>query len=549
MAHRTYPKFFSDCITTHEEAMNKLVVSGVRLGSGFAVSEPYRFYHDLWDHIQREDLTDISIRQSMFMGPHRLCVGDALRAAGMFGGVAKNAPGFLKGVVRQADAATKKIDGLRKLIEHFRELEERRIHFVSPFMGPAENMVIPDNRLTRLLAPEYVGRNRSRMAFADMQIVHFPDGVAAMARDAQGNPLYDVLVLVMTPPNAEGYLSHGPGNGGNGAMLAMSLDDERVKILLYVNQTYPFTYGYNEASNHEHIDHFKSAARQGRLTVVLDDTPAPALPAGSMDHPSTDELAIAENVVNHMEVYREFTYGRAIQVGIGATGVLAIKKLLDSGWTGRSYTEMLEPFTYKLYEAGKIQGSHFIELDGRRTELDGKMVCTFTMGEQGSDFYQKLHENKNVIIAASRRVVIPEAFYGGLGINNILSLDFQGHVNSGGRDKNTYSGIGGAAMIIRGLAQGGVSYLCLKSTHRTPEGKLRSSIFPFLPTGTPISVIGPDIFGTRDNAATFLATEHGVAQINARTQGEYIRQIISVADPRFRDALKKAAWEELRVRV
>jgi hypothetical protein len=56
-------------------------------------------------------------------------------------------------VVRQADAATKKIDGLRKLIEHFRELEERRIHFVSPFMGPAENMVIPDNRLTRLLAP------------------------------------------------------------------------------------------------------------------------------------------------------------------------------------------------------------------------------------------------------------------------------------------------------------------------------------------------------------------------------------------------------------
>jgi acyl-CoA hydrolase len=40
-----------------------------------------------------------------------------------------------------------------------------------------------------------------------------------------------------------------------------------------------------------------------------------------------------------------------------------------------------------------------------------------------------------------------------------------------------------------------------------------------------------------------------VAQINARTQGEYIRQIISVADPRFRDALKKAAWEELRVRV
>jgi len=253
--------------------------------------------------------------------------------------------------------------------------------------------------------------------------------------------------------------------------------------------------------------------------------------------------------VSHIEANLRYTAGRALQVGIGTTGVVAIRALCDSKWRGRAYTEMLEPFTLSLLEKGCIEGSHFIEADGRRTMLDGKIVCTFSFGEQGSDFYRKIDRNNAIVMAPASRVVISEAFYGGLGVNNCLGIDFHGHVNSAGRDRNHHSGVGGGALIHRGLTRGGVAYMCLKSTHRSADGELRSSIFPFLPQGTPISHIGPDMMGGRDGGRVFLVTEHGVAQISGLNQWDFIKALISVADPAFRPWLKREAWKEFRVAV
>ena len=177
------------------------------------------------------------------------------------------------------------------------------------------------------------------------------------------------------------------------------------------------------------------------------------------------------------------------------------------------------------------------------------MACTFTICEQGSDFYQKLDNNPAVLIAAASRVVIPEAFYGGMGVNNCLAIDFQGHVNSGGRGHNHHSGVGGAAMIMRGLNKGGIAYLCLKSTYKDMQGKLRSSIVPFLEPGTPISLIGPDFNGCRDGARIYLATEHGVVKVSDKSQAEFIRALVSVSDPQFKRELKAAAFKEFRAAV
>lgn len=549
MAAYRLPQYFQDCFTSHEEAIAQTVKSGTRIATGFATSEPSAFYSVIWDHIQKEDLTDLSFCQALFMAPHRLLVGDALSSKGLLNGyVEKYAKSSIFGnLASRANAITKKMEGLSKLIDHIKELRERRIRFISAFIGPASNMIIPANPLTRVMYPEYVGRNKTRMGVIDMQSIHFPDAIGAMIDKQPGELALDLLAVVLTPPDAQGRMSHGIANGATAEALELSLDDPKVKILLYLNNKWPFTFGYKNIPHTLHISRFKQAARERRLWIVNDDTDLPALPPHSFDNPSEVELAIAHNVVNHIEMNKEITYGRAIQVGIGGTGVLAIKMLADSSWHGRSYTEMLEPFTLDLLERGKIAGTHFIEDDGSRTMLDGKIACTFTLAEGNSDFYRKLNRNPNIIMAPSSRVVVPEGFYHGMGINNILSLDFQGHVNSAARDKNHYSGIGGAAAIIRGLSRGGVAYLCLKSTHRTPEGQLRSSILPFLPAGTPISLIGPDLMGTRDHAHFFLATEHGVTRINASTQGEFIRSIISVAHPRYRKWLQRRAWEEFRV--
>ena len=61
------------------------------------------------------------------------------------------------------------------------------------------------------------------------------------------------------------------------------------------------------------------------------------------------------------------------------------------------------------FGAGRIPGSHFIERNGTRTQLDGKLACTFTICEDGSDFYQKLHNNPDVIVADPPRAGLAPA--------------------------------------------------------------------------------------------------------------------------------------------
>lgn len=551
MSAKQLPAFMEERKVSNEEALRAAVRSGMTVASGFATSEPHTFYDTLWDHIQREDIVDLRIRQALFMAPHKVCLGDALESKGLLNGLVEMNLGFslLANVARSLNQTTRKLEGLKRLIDHYREMQERRIQFVSAFIGATTNTIIPDNPMTKMVYPEYVGRNTSRMGITDMQSIHFPDAVDAMAYTPEGEPKIDTFVAVMTPPDENGELSHGPANGANQEVIERLLAGCDMNLILYVNSRYPFTRGYEGAGNTIHQDAFRALAKAGKLFVVEDEGKVPALPADSFKHPQDVELKIAENVVNHVEVNRRYTDGRAIQVGFGGTGVLAIRALKESSWTGRSYTEMLEPFTLDLFDAGKIAGSHFIETDGRRTMLDGKMVATFSVCEENSDFYDRISNNPAIVMAPASRVVIPEGFYGGLGINNCLAIDFHGHVNSGGRFKNHHSGIGGAAMIMRGLSKGGVAYLCCKSTFTGPDGKPRSSIMPFLPSGTTVSLVGPDLMGGRDGARVFLATEHGIAQLSGRSQSDFIRALLSVADPEFRDWLAESAWEEFRIRV
>jgi hypothetical protein len=545
------PSFLEKCLCSHDEALRAIVRSGATIASGFATSEPHNFYARLWSFIQQNDIRDLRIKQALFMAPHPLCVGDALSARDRLAGAARRlrAVPLLGTAAARLGQASRKLDGLSRLIAHYRELQARRITFSSPFLGPANNIIVPDLPLLRLLYPDFAGRNTSRMGIMDMQSIHFPDAVESMGIDAEGKPLVDAFVFSLTPPDPNGELSHGIANGANGEILERIIRQPVIDTLIYLNPGLPFTRGYGDAQNTVAVERLRPLAEAHRLRVVLDDGPLPCVPAGTFTSPSETEQRIAEHIVNHIEQNLELTRGRAIQVGIGGTGVQAIRGLRQSSWSGRQYSEMLDPFTLELFEAGKIAGSHFVEPDGRRTPLDGKMVCTFTMAEAGSDFYRKLDRNPAIIVAPASRVVISEAFFGGMGINNVLGVDFHGHVNSGGRDRNHFSGVGGGAMIFRGLANGGVGYLCLKSTHRTPEGKLRSSIFPYLPRGTPISHVGPDLMGGRNGARLFVATEHGIFRVSGRSQAEFIRGLISIAHPRFRKWLARQAWREFRVVV
>jgi acyl-CoA hydrolase len=548
MVEVALPKHLQSCLVSHEEAIQRVVTRGARIASGFATSEPHAFYDRVWDHILAEDLTELTFIQGLYLAPHRLLLGDTMSSRGFLPDLHDRFSSFslLANLAKKINQTTRKLEGLKRLVSHYDELRRRRIHFVAGFLGGANNIVIPPNAITSAMFPDYVERNSSRLGITDMHSVHFPDGVGALAYDADGVRKMDTFVLVMTPPDENGEMSHGPANGVNSDALERGLADEGLRILLYINPRYPFVRGYNEATNTVHADAFKDAARQGRLLVVLDDSKIPSAPANAFDNPDPREVSIAENVLNHIEQNLALTQGRSLQVGIGGTGVQVIRGLKESSWSGRVYTEMLEPFTWDLFLAGKIKGSHFVEKDGRRTQLDGKVVATFSLAPEGSGFYEKLDRNDAVIMAPSSRVVVSEGFYGGMGINNCLSIDFHGQVNSGGRGHNHHSGIGGAAMINRGLVNGGLAYLCLKSTFAGFDGKVQSSIMPFTPAGTPIALIGPDVTGGRNGGRFYLATEHGVVQLSGCSQSQLIKRLISVADPAFRDQLRAEAQREFR---
>ncbi len=536
---------------SNEEALRRTVRTGCRAGTGYASAEPRAFYDAMWDHIVREDIREANFRQALFMSPYRLCLGSAMDSRGLLAGLDKrwtDAP-ILGDAVRRMNGVTRKLEGLGRLIAHYEELRRRHITFTSGFIGPVTNAIIPSNPLTRALYPDYVGRNTTRMGITRMKSVHFPDGVDALGYDGNGRPVVDVFAAVLTPPDQDGEMSLGLSNGASWEVMSRAMQRHDMSLLVYVNPAAPFTRGYAEARNTLNVRDFEGLAKAGRLVAVHDDSALPSLPAGTFDAASPEDRAIANNIANHIELNLDVTAGRAIQVGFGPMGCLAIKALQSSSWTGRCYTEMLEPYTLGLFESGRVAGTHFIELDGRRTQLDGRIICTFAMAEEGSDFYRKIHDNPAIIVAPAARVVIPEAFHGGLGINSCLSIDFHGHVNISGRDRNYYSGVGGGAMILRGLARGGIAYLCMKSTHRTADGKVRSSVFPYLPQGTPVSYVGPDLMGGRDGARVFLATEHGVAQLSGTDQHSFIQAVVSVAAPQYRDSLRKAAWNEFRVAV
>lgn len=544
------PPFLKTRVLPHDEALKRTLRSGRSVMTGFATSEPHTFYAAAWDHIRRERLRNLQFVNGLVLTPHRLFVGSALKRKGLFHGVADGiSVSLFAQWARALNQATRKVDSLAALITHYKRLQKRNIVFRCGFLSPALNGIIPDIPVSRMLYPEYIGRNTSRMGITDMQFVHFPDAAQTLCLDDAGASRTHLFPLVMTPPDADGFLSHGPCAAINPTLLEHVAEACDQDVLLYVNRNLPFTRGYNEAANTIHVDRLRRLAECGRLFVVEDEGPVAALPAGAFDKPLPTELAIAQHVVNHVESRPDRTRGRALQVGFGGTGVLAVRGLRQSSWTGRAYTEMLEPFMLELFESGKIAGSHFIESDGRRTMLDGRIVCTFAVGMQGGDFYGRLDRNPAIILAPSHRVVVPEAFHGGLGINNCLAIDFHGHVNTSARDLNHYSGVGGGACILRGLSRGGISYLCMKSTHTTPEGQVRSSIFPFMPRGTPVCYTGPDMMGGREGSESWLVTEHGIARLSGRSQSEFIAALVSVAHPRFREMLKRSAWKHYRVKV
>lgn len=518
------PSWLAACERSLESALVETIRSGTCIGSGLGTSEPTTFYAALWDHVREHDVTDLEIRQALFLSDHEVVVGSATQVS------APRLPGPLGVVAERVTDARR----LRRLEAHVAELERRRIRFRSAFLGPATNQYVPDSWATRRLAPRLAGRNLVTAGRVRYQPVHFPDAGQALARDPDtGELAVDLFVQPMTWPR-DGRLSFGLSNGVNGDVMPDVLASDRARVLLHLNRQLPFTTGPGPGDNTVPVDALRTLAEAGRLTLVVEDVEPPGMPPGALDEPTGPAAEIGRRVAADVAEHLDQTRGRALQVGIGQTSVQVVRDLATGPWAGRCVTEMLDPVTHALLDDGT---------------LEAPITCTFAMGEQGDDFPAQLDGDERVAMVSAETLLRPATFSGGLGINNILAIDFNIQVNASARDHVPYSGVGGLAVIMRGLADGGIAYLCLPSTHRDLEGNVRSSIMPALPEGTPVSLTGHDLLGGRDGARVHVATEYGIASLHGRSRDEAIRELIAVAHPDHRAGLEAAAWDQLRVRA
>ena len=114
-------------------------------------------------------------------------------------------------------------------------------------------------------------------------------------------------------------------------------------------------------------------------------------------------------------------------------------------------------------------------------------------------------------------------------INSCVQVDLMGQVASESIGPKQISGVGGQVDFVRGASasKGGVSIMAMPST---VKGKI-SKIVPLLDEGAAVT--------TSRNDVDYIVTEYGAAALKGQTLRQRARNLIEIAHPDFRDALKE----------
>ena len=117
-------------------------------------------------------------------------------------------------------------------------------------------------------------------------------------------------------------------------------------------------------------------------------------------------------------------------------------------------------------------------------------------------------------------------------INSCLQVDMTGQVCSDSIGYNFYSGFGGQVDFIRGAgrSKGGKPIIALQSTAK--KGTI-SRIVPHLDEGAGVTTSRGDVH--------WVVTEYGAVDLYGMNVRERVNALISIAHPKFREKLEKAA--------
>lgn len=378
------------------------------------------------------------------------------------------------------------------LVEPFAFLRDPAVRVVSGFFGPLERMGRAAGLPIEFLPADF-------QAFEKLTLALRPRAVAAP----------------VTPPDDEGYCAFGLNSGSMfRPFLEAARDPERLAIA-EVNPLLPRIAGLPELGNHRvHVSEID--------VIVEDDAPLVTVPYAQ---PVEEQRAIARWVAELIED------GATLQFGIGGIPN-AVAELLCAEAKGDFgiHSEMLVDGIMRLHEAGKVAN--------RKGLHDGLSIGTFAGGSEA--LYRWLDRNPLVRLLPVSEVNSPPLLARMrrfTSINAALAIDLHGQVVADVIADRQYSGVGGHETFTMGAreAPGGKSIICLRST-ATVAGNRISTIVASLPAGSVVT--------TPRHQVQYIVTEHGIAELEDRSDRQRADALIAIAHPDFRADLRRA-WREL----
>jgi acyl-CoA hydrolase len=308
----------------------------------------------------------------------------------------------------------------------------------------------------------------------------------------------DVALVHVSPPDAHGYLSLGVSVD---AALA-AVQSARV-VVGQVNPRMPRTLGDGAV----HLSRFTA------LTAV--DAPLP-------EHRASEGSPLEETIGRQVASLVED--GATLQMGIGAIPD-AVLRALGSHKALGVHSEMFSDGVLPLLQKGVITNE-------KKKRQRGRSVATFVMGTRA--VYDFVHDNPSVefrdcadvndtsVIRQQPRMTA---------INSAIEVDFTGQVVADSIGERIYSGVGGQMDFIRGaaLSEGGKAIIALPSCTSKGESRIVAQLKP-----------GAGVVTTRA-PERYVVTEHGVADLTARSLRARVKALIAIAAPQHREGLEREA--------
>lgn len=219
--------------------------------------------------------------------------------------------------------------------------------------------------------------------------------------------------------------------------------------------------------------------------------------------------------------------GACIQLGIGGMPNAVAKNLTGHRDLG-IHTEMFVESMVDLVETGVANGS-------RKTFHPGKAVYSFAAGSRR--MYDFLDDNPYIEAHPVSYTNFPPNIARNanmISVNSTLEVDLTGQCCSESMGVVQYSGTGGQHDFARGAfdAPGGKSVIAFYSTAKS--GAI-SRVVPMLSPGAVVT--------TPRNEVHWIVSEYGTACLKGKSTRERAKVMISLAHPKFRDALTAAARE------